>query len=268
MATDSEAGGLVESSSTGTDRNLTWLLLVYRIPSEPTRLRATVWRRLKSMGAVYLQNSAAAMPASDAAERAMRKLRHEILEMSGTAVLLSCSALAGEHDVIALFQAARDSEYDEILDKCEDFHTGLDKEYAATTSPTASWRKTKSNWSSCATGTHKCRPATCSAHPHAQRPPKHSTNATEHWNSTPHAFTPSRTTADLSPGHATESAADTTSARLRRTVLVDGAGSVEGEPHQACRPGRHAIDRKRRKGARWEVAGQETHGQLGEARGG
>jgi hypothetical protein len=108
-----------------------WLLLVYRIPSEPTRLRAAVWRRLKSLGAVYLQNSAAVLPASDAAERALRKLRHEILDMNGTAVLLSCSALVGESDVIALFQAARNSEYEEILDKCQDFHTGLDKEYAA-----------------------------------------------------------------------------------------------------------------------------------------
>lgn len=131
MATDSEAGGLPEPSSSGSDTELTWLLLVYRIPSEPTRLRATVWRRLKSLGAVYLQNSAAVLPASEAAERALRKLRHEILHMKGTAVLLSCSALAGEHDVVALFQSARDSEYEEILDKCQDFHTGLDKEYAA-----------------------------------------------------------------------------------------------------------------------------------------
>lgn len=108
-----------------------WLLLVYRIPSEPTRLRAAVWRRLKSLGAVYLQNSAAALPASEGAERALRRLRHEILEMDGTAVLLSCSAMAGGQDVVALFQAARDSEYEEILDKCRDFHAGLEKEYAA-----------------------------------------------------------------------------------------------------------------------------------------
>ncbi|GAH52005.1 unnamed protein product, partial [marine sediment metagenome] len=93
--------------------------------------RATVWRRLKSMGAVYLQNSAAVLPAHDAAERALRKLHHEILGMNGTAVLLSCAALAGEHGVVSLFQAARDSEYEEILDKCADFHTGLEKEYAA-----------------------------------------------------------------------------------------------------------------------------------------
>lgn len=108
-----------------------WLLLVYRIPSEPTRLRATVWRRLKALGAVYLQSSAAALPASESAERSLRMLRRDILDMNGTAVLLSCSALVGGQDVIELFQAARDSEYEEILDKCEDFHAGLEKEYAA-----------------------------------------------------------------------------------------------------------------------------------------
>ena len=79
-----------------------WLLLIYRVPSEPTRLRATVWRRIKSMGAIYLQNSAAALPASVTAERALRKLRSEILDMSGTAVLLSCSVLAGEPDRVQL----------------------------------------------------------------------------------------------------------------------------------------------------------------------
>jgi hypothetical protein len=108
-----------------------WLLLIYRIPAEPTRLRATVWRRLKSLGAVYLQNSAAALPARDGAERALRRLRREILEMDGSAVLLSCSAVAGGQDVLALFEEARNSEYDEILDKCVDFHAGLEKEYVA-----------------------------------------------------------------------------------------------------------------------------------------
>jgi hypothetical protein len=108
-----------------------WLLLVYRIPAEPTRLRATVWRRLKSLGAVYLQNSAAALPARDGAERALRRLRREILEMDGSAVLLACSAVVGGQDVLALFEEARNSEYDEILDKCVDFHAGLEKEYAA-----------------------------------------------------------------------------------------------------------------------------------------
>ena len=108
-----------------------WLLLVYRVPSEPTRLRAAVWRRLKSLGAIYLQNSAAALPASADAERALRKLRREILEMAGTAALLSCTVLAGEQDILAAFQAARDDEYEEIVDKCQDFLDQVRKEYAA-----------------------------------------------------------------------------------------------------------------------------------------
>lgn len=108
-----------------------WLVLIYRIPSEPTRLRAAAWRRLKGLGAIYLQNSAAALPASAAAERALRKLRHEIGEMGGTALLLSCTALAGESEVLAAFQTARDDEYEEIIDKCQDFLGQLDKEYKA-----------------------------------------------------------------------------------------------------------------------------------------
>ena len=88
--------GVGEDTSAGMPRGDGWLLLVYRVPSEPTRLRSTVWRRLKSLGAIYLQNSAAALPASVTAERALRKLRSEILDMSGTAVLLS-ELSAGAH---------------------------------------------------------------------------------------------------------------------------------------------------------------------------
>jgi len=108
-----------------------WLVLIYRVPSEPSRLRAAVWRRLKSLGAIYLQNSVAALPASVAAERALRKLRSEILDMSGTAALVSATVLAGEQEIRASFQAARDDEYEEIVDKCEDFLAEVKKEYTA-----------------------------------------------------------------------------------------------------------------------------------------
>jgi hypothetical protein len=108
-----------------------WLLLVYRVPSEPSRLRSAVWRRLKSLGAIYLQNSAAALPASVGGERALRKLRSEILAMHGTAVLLSCTVLAGVQDVLSAFQAARDDEYEEIVDRCTDFLAQVEKEHAA-----------------------------------------------------------------------------------------------------------------------------------------
>jgi DNA-binding transcriptional regulator PaaX len=112
-----------------TDSDGGWLLLVYRVPSEPTRLRAAVWRRIKSLGAIYLQNSVAALPVSPAAERSLRMLRNEILEMHGSAILLSSRVLAGETEIRSAFTAARDDEYEEIVDKCRDFLTEVEKEY-------------------------------------------------------------------------------------------------------------------------------------------
>jgi hypothetical protein len=108
-----------------------WLVLVYRVPSEPTRLRATVWRRLKALGAVYLANSVAALPASAESERALRSLRNEISEMGGSAQLLSARALAGDADVVATFNAARDEEYTEIVSRCDDFLAEIERETAA-----------------------------------------------------------------------------------------------------------------------------------------
>src|SRR5258707_15123429 len=97
-----------------------WLVLIYRVPSEPSRLRSAVWRRLKSLGAIYLQNSAAALPASVGNERAMRKLRSQILDMEGTAALLSCRVLAGEQEGRGSFQAGRDDEDEGIVHRSGD----------------------------------------------------------------------------------------------------------------------------------------------------
>src|ERR1700722_19734953 len=113
------------------DATGSWLLLVYHVTAKPSRLRAAVWRRFKNLGAIYLQSSAAALPASTTAERAFRKLRSEILDMAGTAVLLSCDVLAGQVDILEKFQAARNDEYGEIVDKCADFIAGIDKECSA-----------------------------------------------------------------------------------------------------------------------------------------
>ena len=103
-----------------------------------------MWRRIKRLGAIYLQNSAAALPASAAAERALRELRQEITEMSGTANLLTSDVLAGEADVRSAFHAARNDEYEEIVDRCEDFLQQVEKEYVArSTSPTPSSKRTR-----------------------------------------------------------------------------------------------------------------------------
>jgi hypothetical protein len=106
--------------------------LVYKLPSEPSRLRAAVWRKLKGAGAIYLQDGVAALPsAAGGSERALRSLAAEIREMGGTAHLLQATPLGGEEALITLFNAAREAEYHELLDRCRDFHAELERERAA-----------------------------------------------------------------------------------------------------------------------------------------
>ena len=73
-----------------------WFVLVYKLPAEPTRLRASVWRKLKAAGAVYLQNGVAALPADAAGERAMRGAAQEVRQLGGTAYLLRGEAVGDE----------------------------------------------------------------------------------------------------------------------------------------------------------------------------
>src|SRR5215208_5827848 len=108
-----------------------WFVLVYKLPAEPTRLRASVWRKLKAAGAVYLQNGVAALPEDAAGERAMRGAAQEVREFGGTAHLLRGEAVGDEAALVGAFGEARDAEYAEILSKCRDFHAELEKERAA-----------------------------------------------------------------------------------------------------------------------------------------
>jgi outer membrane protein assembly factor BamD (BamD/ComL family) len=90
-----------------------------------------VWRKLKGLGAIYVQGSVAALPVSPAAERALRTLRAEIDEMGGSAILFESTTIAGQVQLIEAFNAARDDEYEEIVDRCEDFLRQIEKEYEA-----------------------------------------------------------------------------------------------------------------------------------------
>jgi hypothetical protein len=120
------------SNKTGTkasDADVRWLILAYRVPNEPTRLRAAVWRKLKSLGAIYLLNGTALFPFDPSAERTLRALRREIIEdMGGTAVLFYSDPVAGGTEVVSQFNVARNDEYEEIVDRCQDFLAGLEKE--------------------------------------------------------------------------------------------------------------------------------------------
>lgn len=107
-----------------------WLLLIYKLPTEPSRYRASIWRKLKEAGAIYLQQGAAALPANIESLALMRSLVQEVGQMEGTAYLAQSTWLSNESELEAAFNAARAAEYTEVLGRCRDFHRELAKERA------------------------------------------------------------------------------------------------------------------------------------------
>src|SRR5256886_14280317 len=110
-----------------------WLLLTYKVPAEPAAKRVALWRRLKGMGAVYLQNGVCLLPSPDDHARRLKMLENDITEMGGEAVILKAVALdrVQQEKVVARFQADRDDAYREFIDKCDDFEGEIAKETAA-----------------------------------------------------------------------------------------------------------------------------------------
>jgi hypothetical protein len=112
---------------------LSWILLTYKVPSEPAAKRIALWRRLKGLGAVYLQNGVCLLPKTDDHVRRLKMLENDVAEMNGEAVLLETIALdrGQEEKVIARFKTDRNEEYRELLAKCADFEAEIAKETAA-----------------------------------------------------------------------------------------------------------------------------------------
>lgn len=110
-----------------------WLLLTYKVPAEPSRKRVALWRRLKGMGAVYLQNGVCLLPRTDDHVRRLKMMENEIAEMGGECLILETMPFdhAQEDKVVSRFKVDRDEEYREFLDKCQDFHDEIERETAA-----------------------------------------------------------------------------------------------------------------------------------------
>lgn len=114
---DKRAGSASDSFGRGR-----WLLLIYRVPQDPPGHRAYVWRRLKELGAVYLQKAAPILPDRPRLRSALEKLAGRVREEFGGEVsfLETSSPDPGwERDLVGRFGRARDEEYGEVAEGVE-----------------------------------------------------------------------------------------------------------------------------------------------------
>jgi hypothetical protein len=108
--------------------NPAWLLLAYTLPIEPSRLRVSIWRRLRKLGAVYLDEGVWVLPNTSALSDEIRLIQKDIDSFNGK------SAAFGAHDldlsqrerVQAQFDSSRNEEYSELQGQCERFMIHVD----------------------------------------------------------------------------------------------------------------------------------------------
>jgi hypothetical protein len=98
-----------------------WILVVYRVPTEPASRRVTIWRDLKRLGALYLQQCVCILPRRDPVQEEISRIIAKIPALGGEYTRFDIPQLppADEAKIVAAFRTLRDKEYAEIVEECE-----------------------------------------------------------------------------------------------------------------------------------------------------
>jgi hypothetical protein len=107
-----------------------WVLLTYRLAAEPSRHRVAVWRELRRVGAVSLQQATWALPARPDFLAAVATAVELVERAEGEALVFDVvprdEAMASRLE--ELFTAEREQEWNEFLRECDKFDREIDKE--------------------------------------------------------------------------------------------------------------------------------------------
>ena len=107
-----------------------WLLFCPQFPATPSSPRVTIWRRMRSAGAVGLDNGVWVLPYSDSSAEFVREMRDYVASQGGTSKSFLSSAFDEETEraVVERFLNDRAEEYAEIKEQCDHFLAELDQE--------------------------------------------------------------------------------------------------------------------------------------------
>jgi hypothetical protein len=107
-----------------------WLLVTASSAGATDSLRVAIWRKLRSLGALYLQQSVCVLPARADVEREIRRLVDRVRANGGAARVLRIvfEDANEEAHLVSELQAARDDEYGEVLDRVPAFLAELRNE--------------------------------------------------------------------------------------------------------------------------------------------
>lgn len=94
-----------------------WLLLSYKIPREPTSGRVSVWRKLRRLGALPVQDAVWVLPLNPRTREHFQWLADEIGELGGEATIWESRPISDGHDetLAQRFRNGIEEDYRRIL---------------------------------------------------------------------------------------------------------------------------------------------------------
>jgi hypothetical protein len=107
-----------------------WLLLIYKVPQDPTRFRTYLWRQMRMLGALSLQQMVCLLPKTPDHESEMQRLVAKIEGFGGEAHVLTFTSPSKEWEdrIITRFNATVNEDYAEVAENEERFQDEIHRE--------------------------------------------------------------------------------------------------------------------------------------------
>ena len=107
-----------------------WILFLSQLPTNPSSLRVTVWRKMRLNGALGLQNGVWMLPNTSEQIQFLQDLSKIIQNQGASCQIFTVSPLDQrvEDDILGRFQSDRSEEYDEFIERSGEFLAEIDKE--------------------------------------------------------------------------------------------------------------------------------------------
>ena len=99
-----------------------WLLFIHQLPSQPSNLRVTTWRRLQHIGAIPLKQAVYALPDTADTREDFEWLKAEVKAAGGDATVFAADNVDAWSDdaLVGEFRRARQDTYDELTRDIEE----------------------------------------------------------------------------------------------------------------------------------------------------
>lgn len=110
--------------------DLKWILFCPQLPATPSSPRVMIWRRMKSAGAVGLDNGLWLLPHNEASLQTVQEMKDYIVSQNGSSKVFLCNGLDEDtnQNIEERFKQDRTEEYSELKEQCADFLKEIQKE--------------------------------------------------------------------------------------------------------------------------------------------